>query len=208
MAARTRAIAPREREAEAATGGNAACQQAEAAPFSRGRRKPKPKPPGRKSGTANGQRHHKPIPEQVDEVIAVPLPWQCGCGGALEVEKSFSQFQHEIVRQTIWRRFDIAIGRCRVCHQRVQGRDPRQTSDALGAAAVQLGPEALALGVKMNKALGMPHADVAAVLQDGFGLGVNRSTICRAVDRVTQPPQILVPEIVHAQSVAGPAVSA
>jgi hypothetical protein len=60
----------------------------------------------------------------------------------------------EIVRQTIWRRFDTAIGRCIVCHQRVQGRDRRQTSDALGAAAVQLGPEALALGVKMNKALG------------------------------------------------------
>ena len=161
----------------------------QAAPFSRGRRKPNPKPPGRKSGTAYGQRHHKPIPEQVDEVIAVPLPRQCCCGGTLEVEKIVSQFQHEIVRQTIWRRFDIAIGRCTVCHQRVQGRDPRQTSDALGAAAVQLGPEALALGVKMNKALGMPHADVAAVLQDGFGLGVNRSTMCRAVDRVAQRGQ-------------------
>ena len=93
----------------------------QAAPFSRGRRKPNPKPPGRKSGTAYGQRHHKPIPEQVDEVIAVPLPRQCCCGGALEVEKIVSQFQHEIMRQTIWRRFDIAIGRCTVCHQRVQG---------------------------------------------------------------------------------------
>jgi transposase len=79
-------------------------------------------------------------------MIAVPLPRQCGCGGALEVEKIVSHFQHEIVRQTMWRRFDIAIGRCRGCQQRVQGRDPRQTSDALGAAAVQLGPEALALG--------------------------------------------------------------
>jgi len=158
----------------------------QAAPFSRGRRKPNPKPAGRKSGTAYGKRHHKPIPEQVDEVIAVSLPRQCSCGGGVSSEKIVSQFQHEIVRQTIWRRFDIAIGRCSVCHQRVQGRDPRQTSDALGAAAVQLGPEALALGVKMNKALGMPHADVAAVLQDGFGLGVNRSTICRAVDRIAQ----------------------
>jgi transposase len=158
----------------------------QAAPFSRGRRKQNPKPPGRKSGTAYGKRHHKPIPEQVDEVIAVPPPAQCSCGGALKVEKIASQFQHEIVRQTIWRRFDIPICRCTVCNQRVQGRDPRQTSDALGAAAVQLGPEALALAVKMNQALGMPHADVVAVLQDGFGLGVNRSTICRAVDRVAQ----------------------
>jgi transposase len=68
----------------------------------------------------------------------------------------------------------------------VQGRDPRQTSDALGAAAVQLGPEALALAVKMNKGLGMPHGDVAAVLQDSFGLRVQRSTICRAVERVAR----------------------
>lgn len=156
----------------------------QAAPFSRGRRKANPKPPGRKRGAAYGQRHSKAIPEQVDEVISVPLPAHCSCGGALEVEKVESQYQHEVVRKTIWRRFDIAIGRCRACQQRVQGRDPRQTSDALGAAAVQLGPEALALGVKMNKGLGMPHGDVATVLRDSFGLGVHRSTICRAVQRV------------------------
>jgi transposase len=158
----------------------------QAAPFSRGRVKLNPKPPGRKSGTAYGKRHGKAIPQQVDEVIAVPPPPQCSCGGPLQVEKIDSQFQHEIVRKTIWRRFDIAICRCTVCHKRVQGRDPRQTSDALGAAAVQLGPDALALGIKMNKGLGMPHADVAAVLQDGFQLRVNRSTICRAVERVAR----------------------
>jgi transposase len=158
----------------------------QAAPFSRGQREPNPKPPGRKSGSAYGQRHSKAIPEQVDEVIAVPPPGQCECGGILEVESNQPQYQQEIVRKTIWRRFDIAIGRCTVCHKRVQGRDPRQTSDALGAAAVQLGPNALALGIKMNKGLGMPHADVAAVLQDGFQLRVNRSTICRAVDRVAR----------------------
>ena len=102
------------------------------------------------------------------------------------MERIESQYQQEIVRKTIWRRFDIPICRCQLCHKRVQGRDPRQTSDALGAAVVQLGPEALALAIKMNKELGMPHADVAAVLQDGFQLQVNRSTLCRAVDRVAR----------------------
>jgi transposase len=158
----------------------------QAAPFSRGTRKQNPKTPGRKSGSAYGQRHSKAIPPNVDEVIAVPPPAQCECGGPLKVERIESQYQQEIVRQTFWRRFDIAICRCQKCHRRVQGRDPRQTSDALGAAAVQLGPDALALAVKMNKGLGMPHADVAAVLQDGFQLQVNRSTICRAVDRVAR----------------------
>ena len=158
----------------------------QAAPFSRGQRNIHPQRPGRKRGAAYGERHNKAIPEHVDEVIAVPLPAHCDCGGTLEVEKIESQYQHEVVRRTLWRRFDIAIGHCRKCHQRVQGRDPRQTSDALGAAAVQLGPEALALAVQMNKGLGMPHADVAAMLQDNFGLQVHRSTICRAVERVAR----------------------
>ena len=158
----------------------------QAAPFSRGRRKSKSKRPGRKPGAAYGRRYSKAIPQQVDEVIAVPLPTHCSCGGRVEEEKVEAQFQQEVVRKTIWRRFDIAIGHCRKCHRRVQGRDPRQTSDALGAAAVQLGSDALALAVKMNKGLGMPHGDVAAVLRDSFGLRVHRSTICRAVERVAR----------------------
>jgi transposase len=136
--------------------------------------------------SAYGKRYSKIIPDQVDEVIAVPPPTQCDCGGSLELERIESQYRQEIVRKTIWRRFDIAICRCKQCKKRVQGRDRRQTSDALGAAAVQLGPEALGLAVKMNKGLGMPHADVAAVLRDAFHLEANRSTICRAVDRVAR----------------------
>jgi len=49
----------------------------------------------------------------------------------------------------------------------------------LGAAALQLGPETVALAVKMNKGLRMPHGDVAAVSEDSFGLRVQRSTIWR-----------------------------
>jgi len=158
----------------------------QAAPFARGVRTRHPLRPGRKPGAAYGTRHSKPLPDHVDEVIAVPAPVRCTCGGALAVEKIESQYQHEIVRQTVWKRFDVIICRCTVCHQRVHGRDPRQTSDAFGAAAVQLGPDALALAVTMNKRLGLPHADVATVLQDGFGLQVNRSTVCRAVTRVAR----------------------
>jgi transposase len=158
----------------------------QAAPFSRRRRKENPKKPGRKPGSAYGQRYNKAIPDKVDEVIPVPAPTQCECGGKLEVERIEYQFQQEIVHQTIWRRFDIAICCCQKCGKRIQGRDPRQTSDALGAAAVQLGPEALSLAVQMNKGLGIPHADVATVLRDAFHLAVNRSTICRAVDRVAR----------------------
>jgi transposase len=158
----------------------------QAAPFSRRQPKADPQRPGRKPGRNYGKRYRKPIPKRVDEVIPVSCPTHCECGGEVEPEKVESQYQQEVVRKTIWKRFDIGIGRCRKCRKRVQGRDPRQTSDALGAAAVQLGPEALALAVKLNKGLGMPHGDVATVLQDGFGLRVQRSTICRAVERVAR----------------------
>ena len=158
----------------------------QAAPFARGARAAHRQRPGRKPGAAYGPRRHKAPPDAVDEEIAVPAPTHCPCGGPVAFEKIETQYQHEIVRKTTWRRYDVSMGRCLWCHRRVHGRDPRQTSDAFGAANVQLGPDALALGVTMNKALGMPHADVAAVLRDGFGLVVQRSTICRAVDRLAR----------------------
>jgi transposase len=96
------------------------------------------------------------------------------------------QYQEEIVRRTWVRRFHIPICRCDQCQKRVQGRHPQQTSDALGAAAVQVGPEAITLGVLMNKAQGLPHADAAAILKQGFGLTMSRSGICRAIQRVAR----------------------
>ena len=159
----------------------------QAAPFSRGLPKSQPKTPGRKSGAAHGPHHRRPIPDRVDEEITVSAPWQCpACGGPLTVERVESQYQEEIVRRTWVRRFRIPVCRCAQCDQRVQGRHPLQTSDALGAAAVQVGPEAVTLGVLMNKSLGLPHADAAAILQQGFGLTMSRGGICRAIQRVAR----------------------
>lgn len=59
------------------------------------------------------------------------------------------------------------MGHCVNCGARVQGRHPRQTSDALGAAASQIGPEALSLATLFNKELGIPFAKTAAVIPTG-----------------------------------------
>ena len=159
----------------------------QAAPFSRGKRKSPPKSPGRKPGKAYGKHHRRPIPDHVDEQITVPVPEKCPeCSGALTIERIEPQYQEEIVRRTWIRRFDIPICRCVECGKRVQGRHPLQTSDAIGAAAVQVGPEALTLGVLMNKAQGLPHADAAAILKQGFHLQMSRSGICRAIQRVAR----------------------
>ena len=159
----------------------------QAAPFSRGKRKPNPQRPGRKSGAAHGPHSHRPIPDHVDEEIQVDAPEKCpDCGGPLTVERVDTQYQEEIVRRTYVRRFHIPICRCTQCAKRVQGRHPLQTSDALGAAAVQVGPEAVALGVLMNKSMGLPHADAAAFLKYGFGLSMTPGGICRAIERVAR----------------------
>jgi len=159
----------------------------QAAPFSRGKRKPNPKRPGRKSGAAHGPHAHRPIPDHVDEEIQVAAPEKCpDCGGPLTVERVDTQYQEEIVRRTYVRRFHIPICRCQQCAKRVQGRHPLQTSDALGAAAVQVGPETVALGVLMNKSMGLPHADAAAILKHGFRLTMSPGGICRAIERVAR----------------------
>lgn len=125
-----------------------------------------PAPHVPKLSAAYSQRYSKAIPAKVDEVIAVPAPKHCSCGGELEIERIESQYQQEILRQTIWRRFDIPIlsgvvrGAANGCTGAIRGRPPMP----LEATAVQLGPEALSLGVEMNKGIGVPQADVAAVL--------------------------------------------
>jgi transposase len=159
----------------------------QAAPFSRGKPKPNPQRPGRESGAAHGPHHHRAIPDHVDEEIQVDAPEKCpDCGGPLTVERVDTQYQEEIVRHTYVRRFHIPICRCQQCAKRVQGRHPLQTSDALGAAAVQVGPEAVALGVLMNKSMGLPHADAAAILKYGFRLRMTPGGICRAIERVAR----------------------
>jgi len=68
----------------------------------------------------------------------------------------------------------------------VQGRHGRQTSNAIGSAASQLGPRALALATLLNKGLGLPYGKTATVLEQAFGLGVSRGGLCQALERVAE----------------------
>ena len=81
------------------------------------------------------------------------------------------------------RRFDIEVGHCTACRRRVQGRHALQTSDALGAASVQLGPNAAALVVELHTELGMPLEKVVHVLRTRFGLHVTKGGLVRLLHR-------------------------
>jgi transposase len=162
----------------------------QAAPFAKGQPKPEPKKPGRKPGKDYGTKAHRqpPSPEQIDEVHEAPLPDVCpDCGGRLDETQVAQQFQVEIPRRPIHRQFNVHVGQCRQCHRRVQGRHPLQTSDALGAAAAQLGPDAQAAVVELNKQGGLSHGKVSRCLQSLFGIPLSRGgsvhTVLRAAAR-------------------------
>jgi transposase len=161
----------------------------QAAPFRKGPPKPDPAPPGRKAGDAHGKHGHRqpPPPDQINEVHEARLPDRCPCGGTLVRTEVVAQFQTDIPRQPILRRFNVHVGRCRSCGARVQGRHPLQTSDALGAAASQVGPAAQAAVVVLNKQAGLSHGKVAAAFEALFGIDLTRGAsaqiVLRAADR-------------------------
>ena len=163
----------------------------QAAPFSRGARAAEPKRPGRKAGAAYGPRAHRPPPRQIDQTYDAPLPAQCPhCAGAVRQVRVATQYQEELpVQRPIVRAFHIAIGQCTQCRRRVQGRHPLQTSAALGAAAVQVGPQAIALAVLLNKRFGLPYGKITALLRDRFGLRITRGGLVHAVHRAARHAQ-------------------
>src|SRR5262245_15902778 len=156
----------------------------QAAPFAKGTPTAQPKKPGRKPGKDYGPkaRRQPPTPDQVDEVHEAPLPGRCpDCGGPLHETHVAQQFQVEIPPKPIHRQFNVHVGRCRRCQRRVQGRHPLQTSDALGAAAAQLGPDAQAAVVELNKQAGLSHGKVTRCLESLFGLPLSRGGSAHAV---------------------------
>jgi transposase len=157
----------------------------QAAPFSKGEPKSNPKRPGRKPGIQYGQKASRAVPLNVDDEIIVPLPGRSPCCGSeienLRVEK---QYQTEIVRKTRVTCFHVHVGNCAKCGRRIQGRDSRQTSDAIGAAASQVGPEALSLAAFLNKDLGIPLGKTTAVLDKAFGLKLTPGGLSQALTRI------------------------
>jgi transposase len=160
----------------------------QAAPFSRGTPRRRPKRPGRKPGPTYGRKAHRLPPRQVDEHYEAPLPPACpDCGGALTVTGHATQHHEDLpIVRPIVRRFRIAIGYCSGCHRRVQGRHPLQTSDALGAASTQLGPMAVTWAVILNKQFGVPLGKIARLFRERFGLSITCGGLVHTIRRAAR----------------------
>jgi transposase len=171
----------------------------QAAPFSKGTPKPDPKPSGRKPGPDYGKPAFRaaPPPGKIDEVHEAVLPERCPkCGGTVHSTEVAGQYQVEIPRRPIYRKFNVHVGQCACCGQRVQGRHALQTSDALGAAASPLGPDLQATIVQLNKDAGLSHGKIARLMKTVFGIELSRGgsaqAMLRAARRCTPVYQALV----------------
>src|SRR5205823_8875209 len=97
-----------------------------------------------------------------------------------------TQYQTEIPRRPLIRQFHVHVGSCSTCDRRVQGRHPLQTSTALGAAASQIGPDAQAAVVLLNKTFGLSHIKIAAVFHAFFGITLTRGASVQIALRAAQ----------------------
>jgi transposase len=93
------------------------------------------------------------------------------------------QYQTEIPRQPRCRKFHIHCGHCSLCHKTYRGRHPLQTSDATGAAASGLGPDAQAAVVYLNKHAGLSHGKVSHVFDTLFGISLTPGASAQIVLR-------------------------
>jgi len=173
----------------------------QAAPFSKGAPKADPKPPGRKPGPEYGKPAFRsaPPPRKIDEIHEAVLPARCpGCGGTVQETHTAGQYQVEIPRKPIYRKFNVHIGECACCGRRIQGRHPLQTSDALGAAASQLGPDLQALIVQLNKDAGLSHGKIKRLMKTLFGIELSRGGVVQAMMRAAKRCEPIYQAIVKA----------
>jgi len=181
----------------------------QAAPFSKGEPKKAPQPPGRKPGPDYGTPAFRaaPPPARIDEIHEAALPGRCpACGSAVHETHVACQYQVELPRKPIYRKFHVHVGQCAGCGRRVQGRHALQTSDALGAAASQLGPDLQATIVQLNKDAGLSHGKIQRLMKTLFGIELSRGGSVQAMMRAARRCAPMYQAIVRAMPRA-PAVT-
>jgi transposase len=157
----------------------------QAAPFRR--REAKKVPDGQKKRPGRPKGHpgsHRVVPTHVDSQVEVPLPCCPQCGGGVQELEPIEQFIEEIppIRPTVTRLVTYR-GQCSQCGE-VQSTHPLKTSDATGAAKVQLGPRAQALVSVLNKQHGLTMRTTCQVIDELVGLRLTPGGLAQLVQRV------------------------
>lgn len=158
----------------------------QAAPFRRrdNQRVAHPQKPGRKKDHPGS---YRPRPDQVDEEIHVPLCQCPECGQKIQGTRQIVQYLEEIppVRPRVIK-LVTEEGECPQCDKAVRSTHPLQVSLAEGAAGVQLGPNALAIAVELNKKQGLTLRKTCAVLGQLFNLKLTAGGLAQALGRLAK----------------------
>ena len=162
--------------------------QRSAAPFSKGKGKSNPKPPGRKPG--QGYFRFRTAPEQTPaEVLTAEVPVQCPeCGGKLDrVGEEWATTTDMVVNpQPRVTGFRVPVCRCRQCGKPVRGTAPGLAPDQAGATAHRLGPGVKAAAHVLHYGVGVPVRKVPQVLKELTGVSVTQSALTQDALRQAQ----------------------
>lgn len=156
----------------------------QAAPFRlpESRRQASPRRPGRPTGHPGS---YRPRPTRIDQHFKVPLKHCPECQGPVQQVRDLKQFIEEIPPvQPVNIELITQEGYCPCCDRLVRSTHPLQVSLAEGAARVQLGPNALAIAVELNKVKGLSMRKTCATLQALFGLKLSPGGLAQALARV------------------------
>lgn len=173
-------------------------------PFAREKEKPDKKKAGRPNGHEGDWRQ---TPDHVDEEVEARLDGCPDCGNEVFDVEELIQFVVDLpeIRAHVLK---ILTERawCPCCRRRVRSRHPRQVSKAGGAAAVALGPRAIALATELKHRQGMPYRDIAELFGRYFQLPVSHGalvqTSVRLADKATGDYLSLVTQVQSSPLVA------
>ena len=150
-----------------------------AAPFSKGKRKPDPKAPGRKPG--QGYFRFRAAPEAAAEAVVVPVTEPCcpDCGGKLgkACREMVSITDIPVQPQPEIEHYAVEVRQCRRCGGKVRGRHPGIAAGQHGATAHRLGPRVKALAHILHYVHGVPVRRTPAILADLTGVRLTQSAI-------------------------------
>jgi len=152
-----------------------------ATPFSKGERKPDPKPPGRKPG--QGHFRFRGAPEQTANAETVRVPVAAGdcpcCGGILGEARIETVSTTDIPVQPLpeVRRYEVEIRECSQCGRKVRGQHPGIAPDQQGATAHRVGPRIKALAHVLHYGHGVPVRKTPAILEQLTGVRLTQGAI-------------------------------
>jgi transposase len=154
--------------------------------FRRSKLKRRKKKSGRRPGH-KAELRPIPTPEQIDRALHVPCRVCPDCNVELVDPKIVVQYQTDLPPIVpLVTQFHIETGYCPCCRERVQGRHPQQTSNAIGAAGNTLGPRVLTMAAELKHRLGVPYRRICDFLKTYCDFQVCPATFVRAEQRFAE----------------------